>query len=124
VVGAELADPGAVPTDVAVGPDGSVWFLAFRADRLGRDRQGRFESFDVPGASAGLSGLAVAPDGTVWFGMLRTASLGRWRAGRIDSLPLPRQRARPYSIAVDGAGNVWYADLTGHVGMLPAAAAR
>lgn len=119
----ELPDRSAVPTDVAVGSDGSVWYLAFRANRLGRYHEGRFTSFEIPEANAGLSGLAVAPDGTVWFGMLRTSSLGRWRDGQIDSLPLPGDRARPYSVAVDGAGNVWYADLTGRVGMLPAAEA-
>ena len=32
----DLPRPGAVPTDVAVGTDGSVWFLQFRANRIGR----------------------------------------------------------------------------------------
>ena len=111
-----------MPTDVAVGPDGSVWFLAFRANRLGRYREGRFGSFDVPGANAGLSGLAVAPDGTVWLECCAPpASAVGAMAG---STSCRSARAGwPYNIAVDGVGNVWYADLTGHVGMLPAATA-
>jgi virginiamycin B lyase len=56
--------------------------------------------------------------------MMRRASLGRLRDGRIDMFKLPRANARPYSLAVDRAGNVWYADITGHVGMLPARHAR
>jgi virginiamycin B lyase len=111
---------GAVPTDIAVATDGSVYFLEFRANQIGRMKEGRFEEFAVEGDNAGLSGLAVAQDGAVWFGLIRRGSLGRLRAGTIETFPLPRPNARPYSVAVDGAGNIWYADITGYVGMLRA----
>ena len=120
----DLPRPGAVPSDVAVGADGSVWFLQFRANRIGQLKDGKFADFEVAKENAGLSGLAVAGDGAVWFGMMRRASLGRLRGGRIDMFPLPRENARPYSLAVDREGNVWYADITGYVGMLPARQAR
>ena len=115
---------GAVPTDVAVGDDGSVWFLQFRANRVGQFKDGRFFDFVVAKENAGLSGLAVAPDGAVWFGMVRSSSLGRLRDGNIDIFRLPRDDARPYSVAVDPDGNVWYADIRGYVGMLPTKYAR
>jgi virginiamycin B lyase len=105
---------------VAVGADGSVWFLQFRANRIGQLKDGKFADFAVAKENAGLSGLAVAADGAVWFGMMRRASLGRLRGGRIDTFRLPRENARPYSLAIDREGNVWYADITGYVGMLPA----
>jgi virginiamycin B lyase len=114
----QLPRPGAVPTDIAVGTDGSVWYLEFRANRIGRWKDGVFESHEVGKENAGLSGLAVDRDGTVWFGMLRQSSLGRLRAGRIESFRLPRENARPYSLAVDRDSNVWYADISGYVGML------
>ena len=119
----EIPTHGASPSDVAVDSKGRVWFLEFRANKIGRFEDGKFYEIDVPG-SAGLTGLAIAPDGSVWFGMLREHSLGRLRDGKITTYALPRPNARPYSIAIDASGNVWYADITGYVGNLPAARAQ
>jgi virginiamycin B lyase len=120
----DLSQPGVVPTDVAVGTDGSVWFLQFRANRIGRLKNGEFSDFKVAEQNAGLSGLAVAGDGAVWFGMVRSSCLGRLRDGAVATFCLPRDNARPYSVAVDPDGNVWYADISGYVGMIPAQYAR
>jgi len=120
----DLPRRGAVPTDLAVGADGSVWFLQFRANRLGQLKEGKFYEFEVGQENVGLSGLAAAPDGTIWFGMVRTSSLGRLDNGKLTTIRLPRTNARTYSIAIDPTGNVWYADLSGYVGMLPANAAH
>jgi virginiamycin B lyase len=116
----DLPRGGAVPTDIAIGSDGSVWFLQFRANRIGRFKDGQFSDVDVGQENVGLSGIAVAPNGDIWFGMLRRASLGRLRNGRIAVFALPRDNARPFSVAVDRNGNVWYADISGYVGMLRA----
>lgn len=116
----EVPRPGTLPTDIAAGADGSVWFIEFRANRIGRWRDGKFDEFEIAKESVGLSGLAVAPDGAVWFGMLRRSSLGRLRGGELKVFKLPRETARPYTITIDPAGNVWYADISGYVGMLPA----
>jgi virginiamycin B lyase len=120
----DVPHPGAVPTDIAVGPDGSAWFLEIRGNRIGSLHDGKFAEFEVGVENAGLSGIAVAGDGSVWFGMLREASLGRLRDGKIAIFPLPRKDARPFGIAVDPANNIWYADISGYVGMLPARFAR
>jgi virginiamycin B lyase len=116
----DLPRSGAVPTDIAVGSDGSVWFLQFHANRIGRFKDGQFTDVEAGQENAGLSGIAVAPNGDVWFGMLRRASLGRLRDGRVSVFALPRDNARPFSVDVDRDGNVWYADISGFVGMLPA----
>jgi virginiamycin B lyase len=116
----DLPRGGAVPTDVAIGSDGSVWFLQFRANRIGRFKDGQFWDIEADPENAGLSGIAVAPNDDVWFGMMRRASLGRLRNGHIEVFALPREHARPFSVAVDRDGNVWYADISGFVGMLPA----
>jgi virginiamycin B lyase len=116
----DLPRGGAVPSDVAVGSDGSVWFLQFRANRIGRFKDGQFSDIEAGRQNAGLSGIALAPNDDVWFGMMRRASLGRLRNGHIEIFPLPRDNARPFSVAVDRGGNVWYADISGFVGMLPA----
>ena len=120
----DLPRGGAVATDVAGGSDGSVWFLQFRANRIGRFKDGQFSDVEAGRENAGLSGIAVAPNGDVWFGMMRRASLGRLRNGHIEIFALPRDNARPFSVAADRDGNVWYADISGFVGMLPAKHAR
>ena len=116
----EIPSPGVSPTDVAVDAAGSVWFLQFRTDRIGRFQAGRFDEVTLGEVKVGLTGLAAAPNGAVWFGMLRKGSLGRLRDGKLTEFKLPRERARPYSVAIDPAGNVWYADISGSIGMLPA----
>ncbi len=116
----DLPQAMAMPTDIATGPDGAVWFVEFRGNRIGRFRDGKFDAFEVGAQSAGLSGIAIASDGAAWFGMLRTGSIGRLRNGKLAIFRLPRDDARPYSVAIDRAGNVWYADIRGYVGMLPA----
>jgi virginiamycin B lyase len=116
----DLPRGGAVPTDIAAGSDGSVWFLQFRLNRIGRFKDGKFSDVEAGQENAGLSGIAVAPNEDVWFGMMRRASLGRLRNGHIAVFALPRDNARPFSVTVDRDGNVWYADISGFVGMLPA----
>jgi virginiamycin B lyase len=111
-------------TDVAVGTDGAVWFLAAGANKIGRYAGGRFEAFDVPSPNAGLTALAVAPDGAAWFSALRAHRIGRVHHGVVTEFALPREHARPIAIAVDADNTVWYADLSGWIGKLAADRAR
>ena len=60
----------------SLGPDGSVWIIELRANRIGRLNES-FEEYEVPRDNPMLSGLAVASDGVVWFAMLHSGSLGR-----------------------------------------------
>jgi streptogramin lyase len=89
----DLSQPGAVPTDLAVGTDGPVWFLQFRANRIGRLSNGELSDFKVAEQNAGLSGLAVAGDGAVWF---RPRPQSPWvhRVGQHAVLDEARQRRR------------------------------
>ncbi|MCI4429007.1 MAG: hypothetical protein JHC40_07565 [Burkholderiales bacterium] len=119
----QIPTPGVSPTDIAVDAAGVVWFLEFPTDRIGRFQDGKFEELALAEKKLGLTGLATGPGGAVWFGMLRKGSIGRLRNGKVVEFKLPRASARPYSVAVDPKGNVWYADITGYVGMLPAAEA-
>ncbi len=120
----EVPRQSAVPTDIAVGKDGAIWFIESREGRIARYKDGKFDEFPVAGDSPLLSGLVVTPDDAVWFGMLRSGSLGRLRDGRLETFKLPRDGARPYTLAADRDGNVWYTDITGYVGMLQARYAR
>lgn len=116
----EAPRQAAMPSDVTIGADGSVWFIESRENRIANFKNGQFEEFNVEGPSPVLSGLTAAPGGDLWFGLLRSGALGRLRNGHIETFKLPREGARPASLAVDSDGNVWYADITGYVGKLPA----
>ena len=120
----DLPQRNAVASDIAVAPDGSVWFLEVRADRIAHYANGTFSEIPVNAHNVGLSGLTIGRDGAIWFGMLRSGAIGRLRAGAITSFPLPRDHARPYTLTTDHEGNVWYADISGYVGMIPAADAE
>jgi virginiamycin B lyase len=104
--------------DIAVGADGTVYFLELSANKIGRIAGGRIEEFAVPTPLAGVTALAVAPDGAAWFTELRGHRLGRLHNGTITEFELPRSDARPFGIAVAGDGKVWYADLSGWIGRL------
>ena len=121
---AEIPTASVSPTDIAIDATGAVWFIEFRGNRIGRYADGKFSEVEVPIERAALSGLAAAPDGSVWFGTLRGRAVGRVRDGKVQMFNLPREQARPFSVAVDRAGNVWYADISGTIGMIPAALAR
>ena len=110
--------------DIAVAPNGAVYFLEMTGNNIGRFVGGRFEEFAVPTPRAGLTALAVAPDGAAWFTELRGHRLGRLRDGTITEFELPRPDARPFGITVDGANNVWYSDLSGWLGRLEAGRAQ
>jgi virginiamycin B lyase len=120
----DIPTRGSVPSDVAVSSEGTVWFIEFRGNKIGRFHGNRFEEISVGQETAGLTGLTVAPDGSVWFGMLRKGSLGRLRNGKISEFKLPGDRPRPYSVAADSTGNIWYTDISGYVGMIPASEAK
>ena len=106
--------------DIAVAPNGVVYFIEMSANKIGRVVDGKIEEFLVPTPRAGLTALAVAPDGAAWFTELRGHRLGRLREGTITEFELPRPDARPFGITVDGANQVWYSDLSGWLGRLDA----
>ena len=118
----DLPTAGASPTDVAVDAGGVVWLVEFRANKIARFEGGKFTEYATPEGKSAPSGIAVASDGSVWFGLLRGGGLGRLHDGKMTFVELPRPNARPYSLTADRSGNVWYADISGYVGMIPAAA--
>ena len=50
----DLPNAASVPSDVAIGPDGAVWFLEYRANSIGRMVGDRLQEFPVGGRTVGL----------------------------------------------------------------------
>ena len=59
----------ALPTDLTVAPDGSVWFTAFNSSQIGRVMlgSGTLDEHPLPAAGAGPRAITVGPDGNLWF---------------------------------------------------------
>lgn len=112
-------------TDVAVAPDGSVWFTNELRNELGRldARAGTFTSYALPAIDGALAGgrpvaISTAPDGTLWLAQYGGVSYPAanaivkilpdplapsatvWRLGRDNN---------PIAVTADASGNVWFA---------------
>ncbi len=114
--------PASAPTDIVADRDGTIWFLEFRSNKLGRFKNEEFSEYPVPSefSIAGLAGLAAAPNSDIWFAMVREHALGRFRNGAFKTFTLRRPDARPMGVTVDPGGNVWYVDVKGYLGMIAA----
>ena len=58
------------PVSLTIGPDGTVWFAAWRfrgADRIGRlSKSGKLAEFPIPSSASPYS-IAIGPEGRLWF---------------------------------------------------------
>jgi virginiamycin B lyase len=119
----ELAK-GDYPHDVAIGPNGEVWFAGQKAGIAGRldPASGRIERIPL-GKNSAPHGVIVGPDGAAWF-----TDGGQNAIVRVDPAsnevkvwPLPPERM-PYSnlntAAFDGKGRIWFTGQNGIYGRL------
>ena len=104
-----------IPTAVAIGPDGSVWFTIEFSDAIGILRNGRIERLPKGKLNVEPMGLAVAGDGAAWFTDSPARAVSRIAPdGTISSFPLtdtPIAKLNRLALGPDGA--VWFADSTG-----------
>jgi virginiamycin B lyase len=70
-----------VPTDIALGPDGALWFTEQRLNHIDRITVGgRITRYPVPTENAVPYGIAAGPDGAMWFTEERGGKIGRIQA--------------------------------------------
>jgi virginiamycin B lyase len=71
----------AVPTGIAAGPDGAMWFTELRDDHIDRiTLDGRITRYPIPTSHAGPYGITAGPDGAVWFTEGLAGKIGRIQA--------------------------------------------
>ena len=115
------------PFNVAVGPDGSVWFTERASNRIGRfnPKDAQFKHYDVPTPGAGPAGMAIDPkSGLVWFtesyadgiGVLDPAT-GGFREIRMSDSSTGLTTG-PAGLCLDPIGGVWFAKLEGRLGYI------
>ncbi len=114
---------GAGPHDVYPAPDGTVWFTAQAAGKLGRldPKTGKSDLIDL-GRGAAPHGVIVGPDGAAWV-----TEGGQNAIARVDPLtravklfPLPKERgnANLNTASFDHAGALWFTGQNGVYGRL------
>ena len=114
--------------DPAIGPDGGVYFVVKRGDKIARfePKTKLFQEWDLP---AGMQprGLLVARDGKVIFGGSGNGAIGELdpSSGKIKLYKLPSRDGDPYTLIQDTTGNIWFTERTaGRLGKLTRATGK
>jgi streptogramin lyase len=122
------SNTGSGPSDVAVAPDGSIWFTNELTNEVGRldPNAGTFTGYSLPAIDPSLAGgepraISVAPDGTLWVAEWGYVSHPQANAlvRILPSQPTPTANVfslgsghSPLGVAPDTKGNVWISIIT------------
>jgi virginiamycin B lyase len=116
---------GSRPHDVAPAADGSVWYTAQGAGRLGRLDPATGDVTEIPlGDESRPHGVIVGPDGAPWItdGGLNAIVRVDPATQEITSYPLPATAAGANlnTAVFDADGTLWFTGQSGVYGRLPA----
>ncbi len=105
---------GRGPAQMAMGPNGLIWFASYAANQVVRlDPESlRQEAFAMPSGVEGPKGIVVDSGGRVWVSAFRSGRIARldprrraWDAWRLGS------GSRPHAVALDSGGAVLVTDI-------------
>lgn len=102
-----------IPTALAVGPDGAVWFTIEFSDAIGVFRNGKIDR--LPKGSQNLEPLGLASDGAggAWYTDTPTRAISHISSdGKIQSFSLSTRIVRLGRLAMALDGAIWFADGT------------
>jgi len=116
----DLPTPGSLPHDPAVGSDGSLWYTAQKANRLGRldPATGQITEYKLPTPDSGPHGLAADRNGNIWYTGNYAGLIGRLdvKTGRVTEYKMPETRARdPHTPVFDQKGLLWFTVQSGNI---------
>lgn len=103
--------PADNPSDLALGPDGAIWFTGHGPNYIGRINQsGQATFFPTPAVGEKRSGITSGPDGNLWFSEFAGSKIGRLTPqGVFTFFPLAHSTAVTNVVAgPDGA--IWFAE--------------
>jgi virginiamycin B lyase len=108
-----LPAPGSFPHDPAVGPDGSLWYTAQKANRLGRldPATGHITEYRLPTPDSGPHGLVADRRGSIWYTGNYAGLVGKLdvKTGQVTEYRMPDRRAKdPHTPVLDQEGTLWF----------------
>ncbi len=111
-------NPGIVPTDMAAGPDNSLWITDLGQNALFKfDLSSKgWKRYDIPEPQAHPKHVRVAKDGTVWFSMVARNKLGRLKNGAFTSID--SQNENPNGLHVAEDQSLWYTTTSSTLGRI------
>jgi plastocyanin len=119
----------ALPSFMAPGPDGNVWFTEASAQTHNLDRvtpAGTVTEFHIADTSESTNGVTTGADGDIWFTEAGSTDQDVWRMHPDGSLVGAAIPAHPFpvGIALGPDGNLWFAARAdGEIGVIHAAPA-
>ena len=108
----------AFPAQMAVGPDGNLWFAEFAGSNIGQiTPSGTITEFADPANTGGLGteGIAAGPDGNLWFTSIAGNTVGKIStSGTVTEFgQLQTSNAFPYFMVAGPDGNMWFTENNG-----------
>lgn len=106
------------PADIAIAPDGAVWFTEINANRIGKLIPGQAQpgtskgitEYELPNPNSQPHYITVAKDGTVWFTEMMGNRIGRLdpQSGKIQEYAIPTEDSEPHQIKEGEDGGIWF----------------
>jgi virginiamycin B lyase len=101
------------PTDIAVGPDGALWFTEAYGNNIGRiTTGGSITEYPVPTAGAQPFGIVAGPDNALWFTEFVGGNIGRITTAGVvtNEYPTTTPNSGPWGITAGPDGNLWFVE--------------
>jgi virginiamycin B lyase len=120
----DLPTPRSRPHDPALAPDGSLWYTAQGANKLGRldPKTGEFKEYPLKTPDSGPHGLVADKNGNIWFTAISAGYVGKLdpKAGEIaEYRPADGSKIDPHTPAFDHDGILWFTnEETNNIGRL------
>ena len=109
----DLPTANSRPHDPALGPDGSLWYTAQMANKLGRlnPKTGEIKEYPLKTENSGPHGLVADEQGNIWFTAAFKGYVGELdpRKGAVKEYKMPDARGRdPHTPVFDSQGILWF----------------
>lgn len=109
----DVPTQGSRPHDPLAARDGSIWWTAQLANKLGRldPKTGAIREYTLKSAFTGPHGLAEDKSGNIWFTGNTASLIGKLdpASGIVTEYPLPDPNAKdPHTLNFDQSGILWF----------------
>jgi virginiamycin B lyase len=107
-----LPTPDSQPADIAIAPDGSVWFTEQQTNRIGQlTSDGTLREYPIPTAASDPFAITLGPGGDFWFTERSTNKIGRITPqGTITEFTVPTVASAPTDIVLAPPQDLWFTE--------------